>query len=130
MKQSEKEVQSLQMPWESEYGYAQAVKKGNMVWVSGQLGHDDKGVLGEGMDEQTLRTYTNIKKVLKAYQMGMNEVVEEVIYTTDMATAFAARKKYGRQFYPDPMQIASTIVVVSGLALPGQLIEIKVVAIL
>ena len=128
MKQADKELQSLHMPWEEEYGYAQAVKKGNTVWISGQLGHDEKGTLAEGMDAQTIQTYENIKKILEGYQMSMDNVVEEVIYVTDMPSAFAARKKYGRQFYPDPRRIASTIVVVGGLALPGQLIEIKIVA--
>lgn len=99
-----------------------------MVWISGQLGHDENGVLAIGMEEQTILTYANIKKLLEGYQMTMDDVVEEVLYVTDMASAFAVRKKYGRQFYPEPKRIASTIVVVSGLALPGQLIEIKIVA--
>ena len=128
MKKTDKEIQSFNMPWEEEYGYAQAVKKGNTVWISGQLGHDDKGTLAEGMDAQTLLTYSNIKKILDSYQMSMDDVVEEVIYVTDMTSAFAARKKYGRQFYANPKRIASTIVVVGGLALPGQLIEIKIEA--
>lgn len=128
MKKPNREVQSLQMPWEEEYGYAQAVKKGNTVWISGQVGHDEKGTLAEGMDAQTFLTYTNIKKLLEGYGMSMEDVVEEVIYVTDMASGFAARKKYGRQFYADPRRIASTIVVVGGLALSDQLIEIKIVA--
>jgi 2-iminobutanoate/2-iminopropanoate deaminase len=128
MNNTDKELLTLHMPWEEEYGYAQAVKKGNMVWLSGQLGHDDNGVLAQGMEEQTRLTYANIKKLLEGYHMTMDDVVEEVLYVTDMASAFAARKGYGRQFYSDPRRIASTIVVVSGLALPGQLIEVKIVA--
>ena len=128
MKKADKEIQSLNMPWEEEYGYAQAVKKGNTVWISGQLGHDDKGTLAEGMDAQTFLTYSNIKKILDSYQMSMDDVVEEVIYVTDMSSGFAARKKCGRQFYHNSKRIASTIVVVDGLALPGKLIEIKIVA--
>jgi enamine deaminase RidA (YjgF/YER057c/UK114 family) len=128
MAKTDRQVQSLQMPWEEEYGYAQAVKKGNTVWISGQLGHDDKGNMAEGMDAQTLKTYGNIKKILENYGMSMDDVVEEVLYVTDMASGFQARKKYGKQFYSDPKQIASTMVVISGLAIPGQLIEIKIVA--
>jgi enamine deaminase RidA (YjgF/YER057c/UK114 family) len=102
MKKTDKEIQSFGRPWEEEYGYAQAAKKGNTVWISGQLGHDEKGTLAEGMDAQTFQTYVNIKKILEGYQMSMDDVVEEVLYVIDMASAFAARKKYGRQFYPDP----------------------------
>jgi enamine deaminase RidA (YjgF/YER057c/UK114 family) len=31
------------MPWEDLYGYAQAVKVGDTIYVSGQLSHDDEG---------------------------------------------------------------------------------------
>lgn len=31
------------MPWEKEYGYAQAVKVGDTIYVSGQVSHDDSG---------------------------------------------------------------------------------------
>jgi enamine deaminase RidA (YjgF/YER057c/UK114 family) len=36
-----KETQSLNMPWEQEYGYSQAVKVGNTIYLSGQVSHDD-----------------------------------------------------------------------------------------
>ena len=33
----------LGMPWEQSYGYAQAVRVGDTIWVSGQLSHDNEG---------------------------------------------------------------------------------------
>jgi 2-iminobutanoate/2-iminopropanoate deaminase len=128
MKNESKEIQTLNMPWEEDYGYAQAVKKGNTVWLAGQVGHDENGILADGMEAQVKLCYTNIKKLLDAYNMAMDDIVEEVLYVLDMGTAFAARKKLGCEIYPDPKRIASTIIVVNGLALPGQLIEIKIVA--
>ncbi len=116
------------MPWETDYGYAQAVRAGDTVWLSGQLGHDDKGVLAEGMEAQMRQTYANVKKILNAYGMSMDDVVEEVVYVLDTAAGLAARIKLSREVYPDPMQVASTIIGVVGLALPGQLVEIKIVA--
>src|SRR5690349_3171619 len=118
-------VQNLNMPWEKEYGYAQAVQHGNTVWLSGQLGHDDKGVLATGMEAQMKQTYSNIKLLLSKFDMTMGDVVEEVLYVTDMSTAFETRKNYKDMFYPEPGSVASTIVAVSGLALSGQLVEIK-----
>jgi enamine deaminase RidA (YjgF/YER057c/UK114 family) len=38
-----KEAKSLGMSWEKEYGYSQAVKVDNTIYVSGQVSHDDKG---------------------------------------------------------------------------------------
>ena len=128
-KKNNRQTQSLNMPWEEDYGYAQAVKKGNTVWISGQLGHDEKGVMAVGMEEQLKQTYRNAKKLLVGLGMSLDNVVEEVLYVLDMKTAIEARKIFGRQFYPNYKQVASSIVEVSGLAIPNQLIEIKFVAI-
>lgn len=116
------------MPWEKEYGYAQAVKNGDTLWISGQLGHDKEGKLVEGMENQFAKTYNNIRTLLNNFGMSEDDVVEEVIYVTDMQSAFEARKKMGIAFYPDPQRVASSIVAVSGLALPGQMVEIKIIA--
>ncbi len=35
-----KEAKGLGMPWEDDYGYAQALTIGNTIYVSGQIGHD------------------------------------------------------------------------------------------
>lgn len=128
MAQENKKAEGFGMPWEGIYGYAQAVKKGNTVWISGQLGHNEKGELAEGMEAQMKQTYANIKELLSRYDMTMENVVEEVIYAMDMTTAFEARKNFKTEFYDNPESVASTMVGVSGLALPGQLVEIKIVA--
>jgi len=126
--QNEKEFLGMGMPWEDDYGYAQAVRKGDTVWIAGQLGHDEKGVLTKGMEAQMKQSYANIKSLLSRFDMTMDDVVEEVLYVLDMQSAFEARRDNKAAFYPNPKSVASTIVVVSGLALPEQLIEIKIVA--
>lgn len=128
MSQENKTTEGFGMPWEEIYGYAQAVKKGNTVWISGQLGHNGKGELAEGMDLQMKQTYINIKELLSRFGMTMDNVVEEVIYTMDMAAAFETRKNFKTDFYNNPKAVASTMVGVSGLALTGQLVEIKIIA--
>jgi len=35
-----KEAKSLSMPWEEQYGYSQAVKAGDTIYLSGQMGED------------------------------------------------------------------------------------------
>lgn len=123
-----KELGTLNMPWEKEYGYAQAVKNGDTLWISGQLGHNTEGNLAEGMENQFEKTYDNIRTLLNNFGMNEDDIVEEVIYVTDMAAAFQARKKIGKDFYPDPQRVASSIVGVTELALPGQMVEVKIVA--
>ena len=38
-----KDVKGFGMPWEDQYGYAQAVRVDDTIYVSGQLSHDGKG---------------------------------------------------------------------------------------
>jgi enamine deaminase RidA (YjgF/YER057c/UK114 family) len=38
-----KTVAYMGVPWEDAYGYAQVVRAGNTLYVSGQLSHDDQG---------------------------------------------------------------------------------------
>ncbi|PWN72283.1 hypothetical protein C1631_006705 [Chryseobacterium phosphatilyticum] len=128
MSQENKTAEGFGMPWENIYGYAQAVKKGNTVWISGQLGHNKEGELLEGMEAQMKQTYTNIKELLSRYDMTMENVVEEVIYAMDMTAAFEVRKNFKTEFYDNPKTVASTMIGVSGLALPEQLVEIKIIA--
>lgn len=123
-----KEFRNHNMPWEDVYGYTQAVRNGYTIWISGQLGHDESGQLLEGMEAQMRQSYKNIAAILTAFDAQIDDIVEEVIYVTDMASGFDARKILGKQFYPDAKRIASTIVGVTELALKGQTVEIKIVA--
>src|ERR671917_1826918 len=100
-----KETRTLGMPWEKEYGYAQAVKVGDTIYLSGQVSHDDKGnIVGlRDMEAQMRQGYTNIQKVLAQYGATMDNVVDEVLFVTDMDTAFAAAVKCRRgHFFPTP----------------------------
>ncbi|HVX26187.1 MAG TPA: RidA family protein [Parafilimonas sp.] len=124
----QKETQTLGMPWEKEYGYAQALKYGNKVWLAGQVGHDENGKLKEGMQAQMEQAYNNIQKLLKGFNMTMDNVMEEVVYVTDLDAAFKARKNMGSIVYSNPMLVPSTLIEVRRLSLPGQLIEIKIIA--
>ena len=86
-----KEPKSLGMPWEKEYGYSQAVKVDNTICVSGQVSHDDKGnIVGRGeMQVQMRQAYANIEKVLAQYGATMGNIVDEVLFVTDMDAAFS-----------------------------------------
>ncbi|MGI9582872.1 Rid family hydrolase [Chryseobacterium sp. RRHN12] len=123
-----KEFKTFDMPWEKVYGYVQSVKSGDTVWISGQLGHDREGNLAEGMENQFRQTYQNIGKLLSEFGLNASHITEEVIYVTDMQEGFAGRQVFGKEFYGEPCIVASTIVGVTELALPGQKVEIKITA--
>ncbi len=122
-----KEAKYFGMPWEKEYGYSQAVKVDNTIYVSGQVSHDDKGnVVGRGdMEVQMRQAYKNIKKVLAQYGATVDNVVDEVLFVTDMDAAFAARVKCKQEVFSGNTVLASTIVQIQRLAFPELMVEIR-----
>ena len=138
-----KDVKGFGLPWEESYGFAQAVKVDDTIYVSGQLGLDDKGnMVGpaplddsgrirdySNMETQMRQTYVNAKKILSQFGATLENVVEEVLFVTDMETAFAAAGPVRKEAYASKTPaVASTIVVTPRLSLPSQLIEIKFIA--
>jgi 2-iminobutanoate/2-iminopropanoate deaminase len=124
-----KETKSLGMPWEKEYGYAQAVKVGDTIYVSGQVSHDDKGdIVGRGdMEVQMRQAYANIQNVLAQYGVKMENMVDETLFVTDMDAAFAAAVKCRQDVFSGTPVVASTIVQIQRLAFPELMIEIRCV---
>jgi len=140
---AKKKAKGLGMSWEDDYGYAQAVKVGKTIYVSGQVSHDDEGNLvapapvdDQGriqdhgnMEAQMRQTYENAKKILGKFDATLDDVVEEVLYVTDMDAAFAVAGAVRKEAYgSERPDVASTILVTPRLAFPAQLVEIKFVA--
>ncbi len=125
-----KETASLNMPWEQEYGYSQAVRVGDTIYLSGQVSHDDTGkIVGLGdMETQMRRAYANVQKVLARYGATMADIVDEVLFVTDMDAAFVARVKCRQEVFSGNPVVASTIVQIQRLAFPDLMIEIKCIA--
>jgi enamine deaminase RidA (YjgF/YER057c/UK114 family) len=122
-----KEAKSLGMSWEKEYGYSQAVKVGDTIYVSGQVSHDDKGnIVGQGnMEMQMRQAYSNIKKLLAQFGATIDNIVDEVLFVTDMDAAFAARVKCKQEVFSGNPMVASTIVQIQRLAFPALMVEIR-----
>lgn len=138
-----KDVKHHGMPWEDDYGYAQAVKVGNTIFVSGQFSHDDEGnfigaapISEDGkildhsnMEIQMLQTYKNAEKILRQFGADLDNVVEEVIYATNVAEAIAVAGQVRKEVYKSQKPVvSSTLLETPRLALPHQLIEIKITA--
>ena len=125
-----KEVKNLNMPWEKDYGYSQAVRVGSSIYISGQVSHDDEGnILAEGdMEIQMRAAYSNIGKLLAQYGATMDSVVDETLYVTDMEAAFTARVKMKQDVFSGSPVPASTIVEIQRLAFPQLMVEIRCTA--
>ena len=81
------------MPWESGYGYSQAVKVDDTIYVSGQVDHDETGkILYPGdMEGQMRQAYGNVRRVLAHFGATMENVVDEILFVVDMESAMKAR---------------------------------------
>ncbi|CAA9304941.1 MAG: hypothetical protein AVDCRST_MAG89-735 [uncultured Gemmatimonadetes bacterium] len=138
-----KETQVYGVPWEDAYGYVQAVKVGDTIYVSGQLSHDDEGnMIGpapldaagkisdhSNMEVQMRQSYVNAAKILGRFGATLDNVVEEVMYVTDMEKAFAVAGPVRKAAYGSQRpEVAGTIIAIDRLALPTQLIEVKFIA--
>ena len=125
-----KETKSLGMPWEEKYGYSQSVKVGDTIYLSGQVSHDENGkIVGhEDMESQMLQAYENIKKLLLQYGATLDNLVDEILFVTDMESAFTAAVNVRKKVFSGKPVIASTIVQIERLAFPELMIEIRCVA--
>ena len=138
-----KDAKNHEVPWENDYGYAQAVKVGSMIYVSGQFSHDEEGnfvgpaPIGDGgnildhsnMEIQMRQTYKNAEKILGHYGGDLDNVVEEVLYVTNVDAAIAVAGRVRKEVYRSQKpEVSSTLLETSRLALVHQLIEIKFIA--
>jgi len=108
--------------------FSQAVKSGNMVWVSGQVGMDENFIMGEGIEAQTRQAFKNLQYVIEEAGGTMSDIVELVTYHTSMRE-MNRFSKVKSEFIPEDYP-AWTAVGVTELVLPGLLVEIRATAII
>jgi len=106
--------------------YSQAVKIGDMLFVSGQLGIDPTtgNFVPGGVKEQTEQIFKNIKAILKEAGVSLENVVKTTVFLADMADFPTMNEVYGKEFsapYP-----ARSTVAVKTLPKNG-LVEIEVI---
>lgn len=104
---------------------SKAVRAGDFVFLSGQLGLDERGRLAEGITAQTEHCLRNIRILLEAAGVTLANVVKATVWLTDVNDFSAFNQVYGSAFSEAP-PVRSTVV--SGLVLAGAKVEIEVVA--
>ena len=106
--------------------YSQAIRSGELVFCSGQLGLDPAtGELAVGVEAQAERSLRNLLSVLDAAGLSFDDVVKTTIFLADVDDFAAVNAVYAR-FMPDPPPARSTIGV-GGLP-KGGLVEIEAIA--
>lgn len=109
-------------------GYSHGVKVGSTLYVAGQVawGKDGKIVGENDFAAQAEQVFENISAILKAAGGDFSDVVKMNTYVTDPSNIIKLRDI--RKKYFGENLAASTAVGVTGLAMPGLLIEVEVVA--
>lgn len=136
------QTESFGVPWEGDYGYVQALRLGDTIYLSGQVAHDGPTLVAPAplddagrtagfatMAAQMRQCYANAAELLGRFGASLDDVVDEVLYVVDADAGDAAAKLVRKEAYgrPDP-QVASTMIGISRLAFPELLVEIKLTA--
>jgi enamine deaminase RidA (YjgF/YER057c/UK114 family) len=100
---------------------------GKLIYVAGQLGRDaDGNIVAGGMRGQLEQTFKNLDACLKAAGATWADVVKTNTFVTDYA-AFSECRDI-RMRYLGVATPTSTTIQISGLAQPGAMVEIELVA--
>lgn len=111
--------------------FTHVVKAGSTVYLAGQVAMDSDGqIVGAGdITRQTTQVFENLRTALASVGADFTHLAKITVFATDAAflQPIAAVR---RQFLGNPDPVASTFVVVAGLARPEFLLEIEGVAVL
>lgn len=108
---------------------SQAIRAGDLLFVSGQAGYDDRGqVVPGGFDAQAAQAFANLERALRAGGAQLDAVVKVTIFVTDMAANFPAVVECRRRHFTPPYP-ADSIVEVASLYTPEAQIEIEAIAV-
>lgn len=107
--------------------YSQAIKTGNFIFLSGQIGIDPQvnKVVDGGVEAQARQIFKNIKAVLQEAGLSMKNVVKATVFLKDMANFKKVNDIYAQHF--EPPFPARSAVAVRDLPLSVD-IEIEVIA--
>ena len=107
-------------PWESHVGYCRAVRKGNLIFVSGSAA---VGALEQGMYGQARRCLEIVAAALAELGASTKDVVRTRMFVTDASLWEEMGRAHREVFGQHPP--ATTMVEVKALIDPKMLIEIE-----
>ncbi len=83
---------------------SQAIKAGDWVFASGQLGHDPttKRLAEGGIGPETRQVCENLKAVLEAAGSSLAKVVKVTIYMVDLGELMPMNEVFSQYFPVDP----------------------------
>ena len=108
--------------------FSEAVRVGNMLYLSGQMGIDQSiHLVPGGIVEETRQALENIKRTLEKYGSSLEHVIKVTVMLADMSE-WAEMNKVYVQYFSRNLPARSSFGT-SGLALGGR-VEIECIAVL
>jgi 2-iminobutanoate/2-iminopropanoate deaminase len=110
--------------------YNQAVFKGNILFISGQIALDAESMKlnNRSINDETHQVMKNLKNILEEANMNFNDVVKSSIFLSDMSLFKEVNKIYGSYLTPGNEPARETIAVKT---LPMNVnVEISMIAII
>lgn len=115
---------------------ADGVRVGDTIYLSGAVSIDEAGkTLHEGdIAKQVAQAYVHIAAVLEKFGATMADIADETAFVTDMSAVLGSDEKTAAFFgaraaaYGGSPQVTQTLIGVRELAVPGLMVEIKVIA--
>ena len=102
--------------------FSSAVRIGDILYLSGQMGFRDDGTLAEGMQGQARQALENVRAVLASAGLGFSDVFHCTVMLADMSQWAEFNAVY-LEYFSDPLPTRSAFGA-SGLALGG-LVELE-----
>jgi 2-iminobutanoate/2-iminopropanoate deaminase len=84
--------------------YSQAIKAGNMLFISGQVAIEKStgNIISSGISEETHQVMKNISSILEAAGLDFTGVVKTTIFLKDMNNFPKVNEVYGSYFKAQP----------------------------
>ena len=108
------------------HGYSAAIRSGDLLFVSGQVGSRADGTPEPDFDRQVQQAFDNLGATLKAAGCGFDDIVDVTTFHTDPENQFDSIMTVKNQVFSAPPYPNWTAIGVSWLA--GFDFEIKVIA--
>jgi 2-iminobutanoate/2-iminopropanoate deaminase len=106
--------------------FSPAIRAGDFIFVSGQVGFIDAGGKEvKGIAAQTRQCLENIKQVLAAAGSSLNDVVKVTVFLNN-ADNFAQMNEVYQSYFPKDYPARSTVV--TSPVMPNMLVEIECIA--
>ncbi|CAH0340024.1 RidA family protein [Rhizobium sp. CECT 9324] len=108
------------------HGYSAAIRSGDFLFVSGQVGSLEDGSAEPDFEKQVEQAFRNLEAVLQAAGCGFDDIVDVQTFHTDPQNQFDTIMAVKNRIFPEAPYPSWTALGVTWLA--GFDFEIKVIA--